>query len=389
MSVQRGPTIWTAWHWLWAATVASALLLNVFWPVYPGYSVWALALIAYPAGAAVILVNRPGNRVGRALAVVAMSAGVAFGGAWVVRTWEGETWSVYLEAIVGTAIPVLFWGVIAILYVFPTGTFSRPAFRAVFTAFSVVVAVMALLGTLTPGPLLMTGRINPLGGPSWVGPVYDAGISVLLPGVLVGVWAAITRFRSASPEVRLQLRWFMFGMVAVAGMVVVVGFVPETLPSPYEQLSGVAIVAGFWSLPLAIVVAITRYRLYEIDRLVSRTITYTIVVGLLLGTYLALATLIAGLLPTQDSFAVATSTLSAAVLFNPLRRRIQSAVDKRFNRSAYQANSISEEFAAKLREPLVAEQLVDTWRATVEGVLQPNLISIWLADGRGKQPEDN
>jgi hypothetical protein len=376
------------WHYSWAALVVGSLLLHVLWSLLglpgaasEGFWIWALSLMVYPVAAAVILVNRPGNRVGRTLAVVTAAAGFIFMGSWIVTTWRSQPWSPYLEAVAGAAVPVMFWGVIALLYIFPTGTIPRRLFRLVFVTFTVVICVMAVLAVFSVDPLPDTGRPNPLAGPPWMAQLYDLGIAVLLPGLLLGGWASISRYRRAASEVRVQLRWFLSGIVGVAGLVTIVAFLPEELPSPWQELSQVGVVAGFWSLPLAIMVAVTRYRLYEIDRIVSRTITYAGVVTLLAGTYLGSVTVISGLLPAQDSLAVAASTLAVAALFNPLRMRLRSAVDKRFNRLAYQAEAVNDELSRRLKEPLLAEELATVWLGTVQDIFQPSHIAVWLADG--------
>ena len=118
--------------------------------------------------------------------------------------------------------------------------------------------------------------------------------------------------------------------------------------------------AGFLALPIAIGMAILRYKLYEIDRIISRTLSYTIVVGLLALAYFGTVTLTTSLLPTQDALAVAGATLAAAAAFNPLRRRIQHRVDRRFNRSGYQSQLVSELFALRLLDLRTVEDVAET-----------------------------
>lgn len=367
-------------HLLWSATVACALLLNVLWPPYPGYSIWALSLVAYPVAAALILSNRPANRVGRVLAVVATAAGVIFVGGWVASTWQTQSWSGYVEAIIAGAAPILFWGAIALLYIFPTGQAPGRSFRLAYMAFTVVIGVMTILAPFDPDTPTLTGRPNPLAGPAWVGGIYDFGVFALAPGLIGGVWATISRFRSALSEVRAQLRWFLSGIVSVVGLVIVVAFIPEDLPSPYEALTSAVVVIGFWWLPASIVIAVTRYHLYEIDKLISRTISYTVVAALLAGVFFGLVVTTGSLLQTNDPVAVAAATLAVAALFNPLRRRIQNRVDRRFNRSGYQAEKVSEGFAARLREPLSSQEIMALSRMTIEEAMQPHAVGIWLKD---------
>jgi hypothetical protein len=372
------------WHYGWAGIVVGALLLNVFWPVTPGFSVWAFSLIPFPVAAAVILANRPGNRVGAALAVVAVAAGVIFIGSWAAWTWQDEPWSRYLEAGVGFAVPFLFWGVIALLYVFPTGTIPKRFSRRVFVGFTVVVGVMAVLGGLEPGPMSTTGRDNPWGGPAWVAAVFDAGIAVLVPGLLVGIWSVVARRRAADPVERAQMKWFVAGTTSLIGLLVVVGFVPE-LPSPYEQMLFPVVVAGFWALPVTIVAAITRYRLYEIDRIISRTVSYAVVVGSLAVVFLAVVVGLQAVLPTRSSsLAVAGSTLVVAAAFDPFRRKVQRVVDRRFNRSRYDAAEVVARVSDDLRDSVDIDDLLASTRAVVTEVFGPRALAIWVIDRGGQ-----
>ncbi len=376
----RRASSWRSWHYLWSTVVIGALLLNVFWPVYPGYSIWALSLAAYPVAAALILTHRPGNRVGRVLAVVGVSAGVIFVGGWAVWTWQSRGWSALLEAITAGAVPPIFWGAIGLLYIFPTGRTTHRGFHVVFIAFTSFIAVMAGLAPLDPGPMPLTGRPNPIAGPAWVGALYDFGLFVLLPGLIVGVWASVARYRTSNPEVRTQLRWFMAGILAVAGLVAVVALVPEALPSPYEELTTVVVVAGFWSLPASIAIAVTRYRLYEIDRIVSRTVTYALVAAVVAAVYAVPVVLLPRLLGESNDLVIAGSTLAAAAAFNPVRRRIQRAVDHRFNRARYDAEREVETLTAELGSTVSVEAIADTLDGVIARTAQPGQASLWIRE---------
>ena len=354
------------------------MLLNVFWPVYPGYSIWALSLAAYPVAAALILTHRPGNRVGRVLAVVGVSAGVIFVGGWAVWTWQSRSWSALLEAIIAGAVPPVFWGAIGLLYIFPTGRTTRRGFHVGFIAFTSVVAVMAGLAPLDPGPMPLTGRPNPIAGPAWVGALYDFGLFVLLPGLIVGVWAAVARYRTSNPEVRTQLRWFMAGILAVAGLVAVVALVPEALPSPYEELTTVVVVAGLWSLPASIAIAVTRYRLYEIDRLVSRTVTYALVAAVVAAVYAVPVVLVPRLLGESNDLVIAGSTVTAAAAFNPVRRRIQRVVDRRFDRAQYDAEREVDAFAGRLTGEIELVTVTEDLDGVLRRTLAPSTSALWL-----------
>ncbi|MGC2240166.1 MAG: hypothetical protein WA726_04970, partial [Acidimicrobiia bacterium] len=231
---------------------------------------------------------------------MSVAAGVIFVGGWIVWTWQTQAWSLYVEALISAAVPVLFWGAISLLYLFPTGEVPRPSLRVVLVAFTLCIGVMTLLAPLDPESTALTDRTNPMTGPSWIGTIYDLGLLILLPGLVGGVWAATTRFKSSGPEIRAQLKWFMAGIIAVVGLVAVVALIPEHLPSPYEQLTSVVVIVGFWALPAAVVIAVTRYHLYEIDRLISRTISYALVVGALAAAFFGATTLVSVLVPSQD-----------------------------------------------------------------------------------------
>ena len=126
--------------------------------------------------------------------------------------------------------------------------------------------------------------------------------------------------------------------------------------------------------------AILRYRLYDIDRIISRTLAYAIVTGLLAGLYAGLVLLATRVLAVHTSVAVAAATLAAAALFNPLRRRVQRVVDRRFNRARYDADLIVAAFAARLKDTVGLDSLPDDLAAVVGRALEPAHISVWMSE---------
>lgn len=130
--------------------------------------------------------------------------------------------------------------------------------------------------------------------------------------------------------------------------------------------------------PFAVAAAVLRYRLFEVDRLISRTITYAIVVAVLGFGYALAVTWTSTLFDSQSSLAVAAATLAVAFLFNPLRKRVQTMVDRRFNRSAYDAERVGRAFSAKLEQALTTEQIVSEWRITVDSSFQPEFSGVWI-----------
>ena len=135
------------------------------------------------------------------------------------------------------------------------------------------------------------------------------------------------------------------------------------------------------ALPLSMGVAILKYRLYDIDRILSRTVAYAIITGLLVGVYAGLVLLATQVLRFSSPVAVAASTLAAAALFTPVRRRVQRAVDRRFNRARYDADRTVTLFAARLQDAVDLDSVRADLQATVSASLQPAHVSVWLGEG--------
>jgi hypothetical protein len=155
-------------HVAWAAAVVGVLLLNVAAPL-PGQEAgrpWAAGFIAFPMAGALILVRRPRNRVGLMLSVVGACAGVIFVGTWAALTHVHEPWSSHVEALLTGAIVIQFWGLVSLLYLFPSGFPATRASRWAFRATTCLVGVMLVVGVVRPGPLDLSGATNPSG---WVG----------------------------------------------------------------------------------------------------------------------------------------------------------------------------------------------------------------------------
>jgi hypothetical protein len=191
---------------------------------------------------------------------------------------------------------------------------------------------------------------------------------------LAGAVAMIVRFRRSGPEQRQQLKWFMYAS-AVSALAVFVAAIRNN-PLPVFEITVPLI-------PAAVGIAIFKYHLYDIDRLISRTLAYVIVTGLLIGVYAGLV-ILAGVLGFSTPPAVAIATLAAAALFSPLRRRVQRAVDKRFNRVRYDAELTVAAFATRLRDAVDLDTVRAELLGVVDSAVQPAHISIWTA-GRGPE----
>ena len=193
----------------------------------------------------------------------------------------------------------------------------------------------------------------------------------------------VLSWRQASGERRAQLKWLMTGGVAT-----VIGITGTVLLSSNSGLltvlDNVFLAFGLFSLPVCIVFAILRYRLYDIDRIISRTLSYTLVTGLLIGVYAGLVLLATEVLRLTSPVGVAAATLAVAALFNPVRRRVQRMVDRRFNRSRYDADRTVAAFASRLKDAVDLDSVRDDLAGAVDRTLEPAHISVWLSPEAGR-----
>jgi len=186
--------------------------------------------------------------------------------------------------------------------------------------------------------------------------------------------AQVVSFRRASGERRQQLKWLgAGGAVAIAVLLVTIAW--SSAPS---FVGNVLLPIALMALPLGIGVGILKYRLYEIDRLISRTLAYAILTGLLVGVFIGLVALSTDALALSGRVGVAASTLAAAALFNPLRRRVQRIVDRRFNRARYDAEEIAAAFTARLRDAVEIDAIRGELLDAVHHAVQPTSASVWI-----------
>jgi hypothetical protein len=182
----------------------------------------------------------------------------------------------------------------------------------------------------------------------------------------------VLSWRRAAGERRQQLKWLASG--AAFTLVVLAASFGISSASAGGEVLGV----GLAALPVGIGVGILKYRLYDIDRIISRTLAYAIVTGLLVGVYAGLVLLTTQVLRFHSSVAVATSTLAAAALFSPVRRRVQHAVDRRFNRARYDADEAVTAFAARLKDAVDLDSVPDDLTGVVQRTLEPAHLGIWI-----------
>ena len=372
---------------LWAAAVVTTIVANMIRPgpgmedIWP----WAGGLLAFPIGALVVLVRSRRNTIGRLLAVVATAAGFDFGLTWLSVTFADQRWGAYAESFTIPASVGIFTGIFAILHLFPTGQPISVAHRRLFTAMLIWMGTAGVVGLFAPGAVGFSGRPNALGiAPAWTTTLFDLfalGLPLFGGG---GLLVLFLRLRRAGPIERAQLKWFFTGAAVFAPVMFVVVLVPESGNRFWENATALVALLAFWSLPAAIVVAIVRYHLYDIDRLVSRSATYLVVAGVLTLIYVACVVALQAVVPAGSSqLSVAASTLAVAGLFAPVRSRVQQRLDRRFNRAHYEAGAITHEFARRLQQEIDLETIQTDLLRAVAGTVQPGAIQLWLSPARG------
>jgi hypothetical protein len=239
--------------------------------------------------------------------------------------------------------------------------------------------LLLVAGSILPGRLGETSTANPfaLAGPAGTlaTVLFDAGLALHAASLVAALISLVLRFRSSVGVERQQLRW-----VATGGAAAVAGLLPTILVGLgiAPRVNDVVVYPAVLCVPVAVAVAVLRYRLWDLDRLVSRTVTYALVTGLLVLPYLLILPTATRLVGGSGSLAVATATLAAAALFQPLRRRVQALVDRRFNRRRYDAARTVDVFASRLREQLDLDALSTELLAVVDQTVAPTRTSLWL-----------
>ena len=354
-----------------------------------GAALWQLLPVLFTACGALILSRQSRNRVGWILMVIALGFVVDTVARPLVPVAPTSlTVMEYIMVVLANlSWVIIFFPLFLLLYLFPDGRFLTRKWSWAGWLAATMIAVLLVFGLLGPtisDPNSTWSLPNPIGVLSvdvfeaYLGVPWFVGLMVLSLGGLV---AMVVRFRRSTPVVRTQIKWVLY---AAAVLAVVYAFTLTTTQVGDSFFGGFGLVVGLLFvlsialMPVAITAAILRYKLFEIDRLISRTLAYTLVVAVLAAVYFGGVAAVTSLVPTQNAVAVAGATLLVAAMFNPLRKRVQHAVDHRFNRSAYQAEIVAGEFAAQLRESLTLEELTELWNQTVTKFLQPTASSLWV-----------
>ena len=399
---------WALILWLATAVVAvgNAVLNTIAWSdlaVVDSYTNMASSVASiFYATLGVIVVVRASNRIGwLLLAVALMFATMSLTSAYAVVAVLTHPGALAAGKLVGAASEWLFIPVFALmavmLLVFPTGLLPSPRWRPATATVLAIVTLTPLSSSSPPARWACPRR----GGVSLV---YDNPVAlerlgsfggrfgslnglavVYLVLLALALVALVVRYRQGSTEVRRQILWVVLVVgVGLALQVVATlaqvacGCAQSPVAATANLAQGVVALVG---VPLAITIAILKYRLYQIERLVNRALVYTALTVTLGAVYLGsvlLLQLVLDPITTQSDVAVAASTLAAAALFQPARHRIQRAVDRRFYRNRYDATTTLDSFAAQLRHELDLDTVAGDLRSAVHETWQPTHVSLWL-----------
>ncbi len=342
--------------------------------------------------------RRPGHAIGRLM----MLAGPLY--AFVSAGWSTITllqpligptaysvssWALYLLSWSGMAL-IIGW----IPLLFPTGNLPSARWRVPAAIVLTLLGVGLIGAAFRPGAIVAgSDLVNPFGVDWWpvtLQPIVDAIPLAVVASLLLGVAAVIARYRRGDRIVRLQIRWFAaaVAMMPLSLVVILIEVALRTaggtgVDAPNKLIATFVFYAAVFALPIAIGIAVTRYRLYDIDRLISRTIGWALVTGVLVavfgGTVIGLQALLDRVMQ-GETFAVAASTLVAFALFQPVRRRVQALVDHRFDRARYDGDRTAAAFAERLREQVDLVNLEADLAGVVDVALRPTTIVLWVRE---------
>jgi hypothetical protein len=345
-----------------------------------------VSLLGPPLLGGLLAARRPSNPYGWLWLAYGLGwAVVGFTNAYAIyvsANGAGMPWWAGSIAWMGNVVFVPLLGLTAlILLLFPDGRPPSRRLRWVTRAIGVTVVVTTVAGALLPAdegdpignPLAVQGSIEALADT-----IANVGITTLFLAILLSAGSLLLRFRRARGLQRQQLKWLAYGGGFLAAYILldIISQVPPGLVDALiEALT-------FGALYLGVGMAVLRYRLYDIDRLINRTLVYGLLTALLVGVYagavLVLGQVFGGVGGDPPSWAVAGATLAVAALFQPARRRIQQAVDRRFNRRRFNAVKTVEAFSLRLREEVDLDALSAELLAVVDQTIQPTKASLWL-----------
>jgi hypothetical protein len=381
--------VFTGVVWALALTLAPMILVLSLANPAPedawAIPMYSLIIVTWSVTGAFLATRLPGNRVGW----VMWLAGVGMGTALLGSAWSYVSYSAYdgslpgadAGAVVGLLFQPALFLVLLVPLVFPDGRLLSRRWSIVAGGLLVAQAAVLVGSLVTPGPLEGSRWVeNPLGIPELAElarTLVEAGGLLSILCLPAGIVASVLRYRRGTTVERNQLKWF--GSVIVLALTMFLG--ATLLPEPFGQVAWIVASLSVGLLPIAIGIAVLRYRLYEIDRIISRTIGWAIVSGLLVGAFVLLVlglTAVLEPLTGGNTLAIAGSTLVVAALFTPVRSRVQRLVDRRFDRSRYDGQRLLAVFGERLRDEVDLPTIRSEVLATVDAAVRPSGAGLWL-----------
>jgi hypothetical protein len=372
---------------IWA-TAGAFVAVAVAMLILVGDSYVLAGWTGFPIVGAIILTARPRNNVGRAL--------LSVGALWLIAAAAfipvdalGDRLPHDIQAIlsiIGSAAGFLAFLALSLTVVlFPTGSVRTRLGWAVLWALAAFAVVIILVTALLPAPPdseMMSGSwaVQSL---AWMSAPAIFAMNIVLPIPLAAALIdLVMRWRRAGGIERLQYRWFAFGVSVVLLLFIVDQVLQNFAPALYESIAPLSwlIVAMINAIPVTIGIAVTRHGLFEINRIVSRTVAYTVVTAGAIGVYALVVTSATWLIPDAPSIAVAAATLIAAALFLPALRGVQRVVDRRFDRERYDAVRIVDAFGEQLRTAVDPAGTTRDLATAVDKALQPASLGLWTRE---------
>src|SRR5215217_6090584 len=400
--VSRHTSVWLAWALcaLSLALTALSLLLLILNLSYPNthlFEPWldnTLTAVFYPTVGAIVASRRPENPVGWLLCLYGFVISIGyFCAEYAIYALLAQPDSLpageAMVWIVSWVLPILNGLTVFLILLFPTGRLPSRRWRWLGWLTVIFVVVGVILGAFSSGALLgILGPIqNPLGIEGFSNIYYKAVVFTmvsLLP--LAAFLAVFIRLRRAVGVERQQIKWFAYAAVATVSAATLAYLIPIVVDTPlwFERMGFALNVAFIPAVPIAIGIAILRYRLYDIDILINRTLVYGSLTLMLALVYFGGVTATQAVFRAltgqeeQPQLTIVVSTLVIAALFTPLRRRNQSFIDRRFYRSKYDARKTLEDFSAQLRDETDLNALNEDLVGVVRETMQPAHVSLWL-----------
>ncbi len=396
------PKLWGWLGWLVAAlcvvglVISSANFLRVGASIDSGIAL-NIAFLAFPLVGAVILSRRLTNTVGWLLCLVGVgttftSFSASFVSYALVHHLDAQLATRLIDIVGDLVWPTNLVLGVFILYVFPGGRALSRRWSTVCWSLGLLLLVVEVGQAVSPGPLESHNRmLNPLGVPALEGfaSFVATYLYLLLPiFAVLGVVSLVLRYRRADQQSRQQIKWFVYGSVMMVIIVLVGIFIASQITNDLalsNAVGNMSFAVAILALPLGVGIGVLRYRLYDIDILIKRTLVFGSLTAILAGLYFGLVIgaqqlthRLTGQQGAQQPVVIVLTTLLIAALFTPLRGWLQRGIDRRFYRSRYDAAKTLATFSASLRSEVDLAQLNNHLLGVVDATMRPAHASLWL-----------